>query len=164
MNIVLKPEELIVGLGRYNISSTDEPGFVNVRVKEIKIHPHWNNFEAKFDADIAIVLLDQSVVLTDLIKIACLPLLDGTDNDVIIGDGIVVGYGASENTDFQTATDLPKKVSLTAITNENCFLETPELLPLSSLRTFCAGGHNNGVCSGDSGLYSDLDLNLRIIY
>lgn len=46
---------------------------------------------------------------------------------------------------------MAKQVTISAITNEMCFLETQSLAGLSSLRTFCAGGDLLGVCSGDSG-------------
>lgn len=41
-------------------------------------------------------------------------------------------------------------MTVRAVTNEVCFLQTPALTGLSSLRTFCAGGDSFGVCSGES--------------
>lgn len=86
---ILSINKFHVSLGRFNISSPDdeEPDSITTFVKEIKIHPHWNPYEPKYDADIAILVLHQSIVSNDYMKPACLPLVENED---VSGDGIVV--------------------------------------------------------------------------
>lgn len=66
-------------------------------------------------------------------------------------EGIVTGWGVSEDP-RKYRQNLPKMITVPIQTNEQCFLETKDLVDLSSIRTFCAGLRNgSGVCHGDSG-------------
>lgn len=53
---------------------------------------------------------------------------------------------------MKTLEELPKIINIPIHSNDDCFFEFPDLLKISSRRTFCGGtGAGNGVCKGDSG-------------
>lgn len=81
-------------------------------------------------------LKDSLDTSSNFIKIVCWP----TQDDVWISQGIVVGWGFSEETNFSKVQDIAKQVTLHPVTNEFCFLHRREFTILSSNRTFCAGG------------------------
>jgi hypothetical protein len=119
-----------------------------MEINKILIHEDWKSYVTRFDADIALLFFKSAVVLTDVIRTVCLPR-SWQANDLL--EGQVVGYGASERTDFKFAEDTPRKAMLKKPpTNELCFLENSELTQIASNRTFCAGGEGSGPCSGDS--------------
>lgn len=69
---------------------------------------------------------------------------------------IQVGWGRSEDSDPNNPRDhekLAKEMPLKAVSNEDCFLDFPNLAKISSRRTFCAGwrGFEANACHGDSG-------------
>lgn len=73
-------------IGKYNLTR-DEPESVTSTVNEIKIHDDWKPFHQKWDADIAILVLNQTVKYSSRILPICLPS-DGTVENVY--DGYVV--------------------------------------------------------------------------
>jgi len=143
----LEPSDVLVHLGRYNISKKSEVGSTISNVAEITIHPEWDPFTNNYDADIAVLQLETLQETSDFIKVVCWP-----DQDKIkVDEGIVVGWGFSENTNFSRAEDIAKQATLTPVSNEFCFLHRRHFTILSSNRTFCAGGDGVSPCSGDSG-------------
>ena len=50
-----KASQIVLLLGRYNISRQVEVGSEIRGVKEIKVHPHWDAEDKKFSGDIAIL-------------------------------------------------------------------------------------------------------------
>ncbi|KAG5670174.1 hypothetical protein PVAND_000455 [Polypedilum vanderplanki] len=145
----LQPEDILAQIGKYNLKAIYEKGSVAKEIIEIIMHDDWKPYITRYDADIALLILESQVELSEFIQIVCLPS-SWQSNDLIEGE--VVGYGVSEKTDFTEPEDTPKKAKLKKPpTNENCFLQDSILTSISSNRTFCAGGENKGVCSGDSG-------------
>lgn len=72
----LSPGELVILLGRYNLDAKIELDSINARVKEIRLHPDWRAFDEKFDADIAMVILNSAVQFSNYIQPVCLPSSD----------------------------------------------------------------------------------------
>lgn len=143
----LEPSDVLVHLGRYNISKESEEESTITKVAEITIHPEWDPKKTSYDADIAVLQLETLQRSSNFIKVVCWP-----DQDTIkVEEGIVVGWGYSENTDFLRAEDIARQAAVTPVSNEFCFLHHREFTILSSNRTFCAGGDKASPCSGDSG-------------
>lgn len=98
-------EDVIVLLGAYNIDSKIERGVQQKDVAEIYVHPDWKIFNDKYDADIAIFVLNGTVWFTDYIRPVCLPTDTETFYDVkgSIGERIVGKefFDINENS-FQT--------------------------------------------------------------
>ena len=60
------------------------------------------------------------------------------------------GWGLNEN--FVLNSEFPKMIEVSIVSEGTCFRSFPALLPISSDRTFCAGGKKDeGPCRGDSG-------------
>lgn len=64
-----------MNLGRHNLTSTREPNAVVRKVQAIHVHPDWttNIYGDKWDADLAILLLDNPVEFSNVIQPVCLP-------------------------------------------------------------------------------------------
>lgn len=67
-----EPNEIVVVLGRHNISRRLEVGSEIRGIQEIKVHPRWNPSEPKFEADVAVLMLDRAVQFSELIQPVCL--------------------------------------------------------------------------------------------
>lgn len=68
--------------------------------------------------------------------------------DLGIQEGIIVGYGQSEDKTKKHETT-PRKLKVPIKLNADCFLDNFEFAKISSNRTFCAGLKNStGACRG----------------
>lgn len=140
---------MIVHIGVYNLTAKDEEGVIHANVDEIYVYPDWDQFDTKYDADVAILVLSHHITFTNNIRPACMPA-DTVDIDsaTIDVNGTIVGWGFSENNIFQT---IPRQASIIAINDSYCYTTDPMMPTFSSNRTFC-GGFGNGIPnSGDSG-------------
>lgn len=81
---ILEPHELVVYLGKHSLNSTFERGSVPAYVSRIFLHPNWNKDTERFDNDIAILVLDQSIKETNYIMPACWPFEITPFNDGVI--------------------------------------------------------------------------------
>lgn len=68
----LEANQIVVLLGRHNISLRAEVGSEIRGVNEIKVHPSWEPRDMKFEADIAVLKLDREVQFSILIQPICL--------------------------------------------------------------------------------------------
>jgi secreted trypsin-like serine protease len=132
----------------------EERGAKAHRVHTIMIHENWDFESNSFDGDVALLLLDGNVDLSDRysVGIVCLP---SSSSGPVIGNGTVAGWGVSEwataNTKGHSIT--PNDLELPAVTNEECTNANVRFFELISNRIFCAGFVNQGkaACKGDSG-------------
>lgn len=131
------------------MSNTYETGRIVQFPKRIYIHDDWNHLTESYDADIALMeFWANKINFDDNIQPIC---LWNSENEPAVTVGKVTGWGKSEDSS-KVHENKPKLITAPIQSNDRCFLETKELLDLSSLRTFCAGLRNGtGVCSGDSG-------------
>lgn len=83
----LNTSDLVVHLGRYNISKAFETNIAVHEVSEIVVHPHWRPFEPNYDADLAILKLNRSIEKSSFVKVVCWP--SSLDKQPI-GEGVVV--------------------------------------------------------------------------
>lgn len=78
---------MAVLLGVYNLDVKIERGTQQRDVEEIYLHPDWKAFNDKYDADIAIFVLNDIVEFTKYIRPICIP-----DDDLPIdATGSIVG-------------------------------------------------------------------------
>lgn len=66
------PADIILMLGRYNIKLIAESSSVVRSVEEIFVHPDWKNYSVKYDADIAVLQMNEAVEFTNFIIPVCL--------------------------------------------------------------------------------------------
>lgn len=127
-------------LGAYNLTDKNERGVIERNVAEIFIHPDWDVYDNKFDADIAILLLSENITFTYDIQPVCIPG-DGVIENII---GTVVGWGLTENT---SCAEILRQIYIKAIS----FRTDIGIVAYTSARTFCGGEGDGTPNSGDSG-------------
>lgn len=146
------PHELLCKVGRFNLSDSSEEECVDSLVWDTIIHPYWDSNSFSFDSDIAIVVLRNSVELSDKIQPVCLPQLSFED---VFGLGTIVGWGKSEFSEILSKQhdETPSKIFIPAINASHCYTTYPLLAKHSSNGIFCGGYENEGKgpCLGDSG-------------
>lgn len=147
----LLPHEVLCIVRKFNLKDNNENDSKASLVLEILLHPDYDTQKTDFDADIAVLLLDQQVHLGNDIPSLCLPQASSGHAE---GSGVVVGWGKSEHSDpYEFYDSTPNKLVVPIVENSQCFATYPDLQLISSERTFCGGYKNQskGICSGDSG-------------
>jgi hypothetical protein len=84
--IPTKAEELRVVLGKYDLFKEEHESEGRDVAKTI-VHPDWNITDPRYDADIAILVLDRKVNFNLFIAPVCLPL---NENEALTEQGTVV--------------------------------------------------------------------------
>lgn len=138
----IKANEVVVKLGKHDLSRRYERGSVLAYPSSIKIHEDWKNFTQNFDSDIAIITLEFPVQFSFAIFPICIwqHLVESSATS-----GFIVGYGMSET----GLPNKPRELELDVHSNEDCFLKNNRLALLSSRNTFCAGKDSlSGPCLG----------------
>lgn len=117
---------------------------------KIILHPDWNFNSMRYDSDIAIVVMQDQVDFSDMIRPICLPPQSYSAFSLI---GTVVGWGKSENSRNGFHDETPSKMSIPTINATHCYTTFPQLASHSSNSLFCGGFNNEGKapCLGDSG-------------
>lgn len=143
------PRDVRSLLGVFDLKDPFEVGRFPAATEEIRVHPNWNPDTTRYDADIALLILDQNAPLNNLIQPICVEKLGS--NRLTASNGKVIGYGLS-STQSSSSENIPRILNVPIHENEDCFLHNKELAGISSKKTFCAGsGKGSGVCLGDSG-------------
>lgn len=135
-------------LGKFDLKVSNESGAKNASIWEIILHPEWDFNIKKFDADLSIVVLDETVEFNDEIQPVCLPQ---ASYDEVTGDGTIVGWGRSS---LQKSHDIkPNKLVVPAVNGTYCYTTYHHLARISSNRMFCGGyeDQEKAPCLGDSG-------------
>lgn len=153
------PQNITIALGAHNLSDPNEDERIFVKVSMIDIHENWNISSYRYDADLAMLTLAQSVKFGKYIQPIC--LMNPNSKLTKISNGFAVGFGKSEQNEIENVLKfiyIPIEES-----NQNCLLSNEFVYQLSSNRTFCAGTRNgSGVCLGDSG--NGLFVSNRSVY
>lgn len=114
---------------------------------ETNVHPDWRQHSDKYDADIAILVLSESVPFTFYIRPVCMP----ADDFIIDGArGSIVGWGIADN-GTKPHLQYPIHANTNALNASYCLTTDPYLSFLSSTRTFCGSGGDGVPQQGDSG-------------
>lgn len=89
-NNLITQEDIFVQFGRYNLAFKFELGAVKRTVRNIHIHPDWDDASRNtFEANIAILTMIEPVQFSSYIQAACLP----TDEKINrYQEGVVVGF------------------------------------------------------------------------
>ena len=141
--------ELIVLFGVYNLSDPYELGRIALSPIQTEVHPDWNSYDERRDADIAIMTFkSDEIPSSKFIQPMCLWEGDAPPTQT---QGHVQGWGMNRKSGNKNE-EIPTKLEIPIHTNEHCWYTEPGLLASSSLRTFCAGkADGRGICHGDSG-------------
>jgi len=142
------PRSIIVLLGFHDLSNPIEIGRASCAVQGIHIHPDWNPYTTSYDADIAVLMLDQDVTFNKHIQPICMTSTDPRIASVTIGVIVGNGKGGQEN-EYE---NIPKILKVPIHTDQQCTDKDYTFKNLLTGRTFCGGnGAGQGVCTGDSG-------------
>ena len=114
---------------------------------EVVIHDDWNPFILRFSNDIAILILEEDIAFSRLIRPICL-IFD--DIPTYGTQGTVVGWGVEPNSK-QLNVKKAKKLRISITSNEECYRENTDMGKIAWDKSFCAGKQGEGVCKGDSG-------------
>jgi Trypsin len=155
-------DKFYIEVGRYNLHDAKEKSAKKFDVKDVIVHSEWNTEAKSFNCDIALIYLDSDIIYNDFVQPVCLPELS---SKMVLDAGTIVGWGMSESSMVKNDHEsMPKKVKVSAMSNELCFLTYPPLASLSSTKTFCAGGKNFGACKGDSGQASNVMESFKLTF
>lgn len=122
-------------LGRTNFSDTSETYLTRYGSK-IDLHPNWDTLSDNFNADMAIITMNNPVTFSDFISPICMPV-DGTN---IFGiRGSVAGFGLTEHSITRSPSNALKHISIPTVTQEECLFDNPEYAAKASKKTFCGG-------------------------
>lgn len=139
-------------LGKNDLNDVNEEGSVKASVNSILLHPDWNSDSIRYDADLAVVVLEEKVKFSDSIQAVCLPRFSESE---VRGVGTVVGWGKSERSEAASAQHdtTPNQLRVPAINSSHCFTTFPILGEIASNRVFCGGykDRSKAPCWGDSG-------------
>ncbi|KAL7011478.1 hypothetical protein ACKWTF_014276 [Chironomus riparius] len=148
INFEMQPEDLTVLLGAHQLNSPNDIGKRSYGVESINPHNNWNPHTVKYDADIAVLRLNEDVSFSTYIQPVCLASLSMSLSP--FKNGIVVGFGKSETS--YSHENVPIKANTPIRSAQDCYNEFPSILNIASRRTFCGGYANGtGACTGDSG-------------
>lgn len=140
----LIPADIVAIVGARNLSNYYESRRKNFAVTNIIIHEDWNPNSISFDADIAILTIEEKIRKNKHIAPVC---VWKTANSTI-NEGIVVSLGQNKD----RTSDSVSQTSLQILQNKKCFLPASESSKVSSKRTFCAAhAVTNNICVGDNG-------------
>lgn len=121
--------------------------FSTHQIEKYIVHPKWDPESIRYNDDIALIKLKDSVTFSDSIKPVCLPFNDLT----IIDNGISVGWGSID--DYYTLSSTPKIAGPHQIlSEESCIFDRDSLLSYISWKdSFCVHAEPFEICRGSSG-------------
>lgn len=120
----LKPHEVSCKLGKLDSTTTGDDRIVSSLVFNVLVHPDWNNAKDSIDADIAVIVLMDSINFSESIQPICLPTLSTIYDSEI---GSVVGWSGS--------TENPTKIDAKVTESSLCHKESNSFD--STNQTFC---------------------------
>lgn len=128
-----------------------EKNYIKSGVTQLIVHQDWNPSDDRYDADIALAVLQQTIHFTKFVRPICLWTSTSSYHDLVGHAGYIAGWG---KTDFTaSSSDVPKWAPVPVVDMNTCIRSNYALSGLTSDRTFCGGSRagNRGPCNGDSG-------------
>lgn len=123
-------------VGKYNFSDKYEINSKSRLVQEIVIYPDWKYDQDSYDADIAILVLEDATTFNQFVQPVCLP---SKSDNVVTGRGVVVGWHVKDpsyrDDNYLVSFELKSPV----VDDQSCFEAFPRLMTFSSSRTICSG-------------------------
>lgn len=80
----LQPQHIVAFIGAYDLKDKRNGNVAERTISEVNVHQDWKYKDIKYDADLAILVLSQSVKFSDYIQPVCLTA-DTTIQDEIKG-------------------------------------------------------------------------------
>lgn len=105
-------KSILLLFGAYDLSDRNEIGDFIASPSEIFVHPEWNPYSIKFDADIAVILLDEEIPSTRFIKPICM-----ATSDLKVNHGYIAGWGKSEGK-TKPHENIPRQLKMPIVPND----------------------------------------------
>ncbi len=144
-SIITTKPELSIFLFQNNL---EEDG-TEFSVSEIIVHSNWDILSKPYEADIAIAILKDPVIMSSNVTNICLNSPSKSVEDFIGRKATVCGWGHSEISDYQPVDDNLRAVTVPIVDQKNC-KESRVLREIYADTLFCAGSTNitAGPCKG----------------
>lgn len=140
----VKAKHLRVLFGRHNITDESERNWLKRNISEIIIHENYED-NAETDSDIAIYILQESLIFTNFIQPICMP---SSNTNVFNKEGVTVGLGKINREGYSLS--IPHHASLTSIDPERCTKTNDKGPGVVSLEnSFCAKSDRSVPCQGE---------------
>lgn len=135
----LSHDQISITLGAIDSSNNNRNIF---DVIEVITHPEWNTtHDTRYDADLAIIKLKNSVEFSEHIQPVCLPT---SDEKVFEVTGFVASYGTYSN---ENGIDGKLRYSkIPSVSQEDCLWHPGGAFKAASNRTFCGGNLTKSAC------------------
>jgi len=141
-----KTDGFRVLLGVHNYTNSDETGRITADVKSIYIHPDWNTFADIYEADVAILELENEIQFNSFIQPICLASPQSSVAKSL--NGIAVGFGRSNG-----LSQIARKLDISIINYHDCINDRNDYGTYMSARSMCGGSTDgHGICQGDTGI------------
>jgi hypothetical protein len=138
-----RPRDVILVFGAYDLDQVFFSGTFSTSPSQIILHDDWNPSTRSFDADIAMLLVEDEVPMTKSIKPICL-WQSSVEPDV--KEGFIAGWGKSGRESFEK---IPKQLKIPIKNGVDCLLDNPVFTQIASKRTICGGSKKDaGPCLG----------------
>ncbi|XP_049271216.1 clotting factor C-like [Rhipicephalus sanguineus] len=146
------PKDMRIYMGKYHRDDALDDAFVQVRTPQ-EIHVHDDYDPVKYDADIAMVLLDRPVELSSRVQPICLSSERTSQTNIVDGHlGVATGWGQTENRSY---ADVLRQAVIPVVSAQECERAYREgRFPLTVTSNMFCGGYVKGridACTGDSG-------------
>jgi hypothetical protein len=119
-----------------------------IAITEIKLHENFMDEKNKFQMDynVGLLISETDIPFSLHVRPICLPQSDEFDFDGKLGT--IVGWGFDEN--FQQLDRLHQiEVPTNKLLSQTCFFQNRAFFRgHSSIRNFCAGFNDRGICTG----------------
>ncbi|XP_058824276.1 chymotrypsin-like protease CTRL-1 isoform X2 [Topomyia yanbarensis] len=141
------PAERILAVpGMYNTDNFLEENAEFVTIEKVIPHHEYVYDDDGTDADLAVLRLEESLEYSDYIIPICLWRGDNDLFKIVGQEGIVAGWGYTE----QGPSTVPTYIRTTIMDRQQCN-ENWSRMYTSTARIFCGDGHGSVPCNGDSG-------------
>ncbi|KAH8347664.1 hypothetical protein KR084_000021 [Drosophila pseudotakahashii] len=148
-------DTLVARAGDWDLNGLNEPfAHQGSRIKEIIMHPEFD--QHRLFNDIALLLLDEPIVLAPHIQPLCLPPPQSPEviNQLLSATCYSTGWGAKQ-ADSDKLENVLKRLNLPVVEHDECQarLRNTRVSTRFRLRPsfICAGGDGKDTCKGDGG-------------
>lgn len=155
-NREISASEILVTVGKFNLSNWLERDAETTPIMSINKHPKYQTESADFD--IAMLVMFSSVSFNQFVEPICLSTNTDEPADPIGIFGTVVGWGASSSDTDHPLAIIPESVTISVVSKHLCRHESQQLGNQSQPNNesnFCAGNRNAvttfNSCYGDLG-------------
>lgn len=131
-------------VGTNNLKNYSEQDFQLLPISKIIIHPDWDPTLLSYDGDVAVAILEKSVIFSDSVKPICLPSISESLKYNIKGS--VAGWGLNENGSLSNELKLTR---LMVVATSTCIQSESFFGYVMTSRTFCTEFSRSGPCKGN---------------